>query len=379
MKKTILILSIFLIFFNLYFSEDYFVSAFQTDIREVLSTLSYDAGIPIIMDPNISGVLTLEMESDNLEEIMDLVLMPFGYAWKKYDKFILVGIPDHASDTAIYLNENYMVKMRNLNANDVVSLLPDYYANYVTLNENITDFITVIAPPKLAGDIAELIMKIDSNYYNLSFSIKAIQLDKQTFSQWFISEFEFIESTAFDEESGLSIIDNVFQIIEKIGSQKLKLILDKALEENVGEIVANVSLKTLIGNSTTVSGRLTNSGSEDEDVDYMGFSVSLIPYNLINNNIKVGIGVELKDLRAVNDLNMYLIGNIQSIIDLKLYEENYVASFDYRSFQNKNIGIPLISKIPGLGSIFSKKIQTEKEHKIIFLIECSEIRGENSE
>jgi type II secretory pathway component GspD/PulD (secretin) len=380
MKKYIVLFFIVIVFFYSAFSEEYFVSAFQTDIREVLSTLSYDSGIPIIMDPNISGVLTLEIVSDDFEEVMDLVLMPFGYAWKRYEDYILVGIPDHASDTAVYLNENYMVKMRNLNANDIVSLLPDYYSNFVTFNENINDFITIIAPPRLAGKIAELIMKIDSQYYNLTYTIKAIQLDKQTFSKWFVNEFQFAEVTPQDGASGISIVDNIFQIVENFGTQRLNLVLDKAIENNVGEIVANVSLTTMLGNNSTVSGRLTDTVSEsDEETEYMGFVLSLTPYNLINDIVKTGVTIELKDLREVNDLNMYLVGNMQSVVDLRLYEENYVASFDYSSFQSKDVGIPLISRIPGLGSVFSRKIQQEKEHKIIFLIECSEIRGENFE
>lgn len=380
MKKYIVLFFIVIVFFYSVFSEEYFVSAFQTDIREVLSTLSYDSGVPIIMDPNISGVLTLEIVSDNFEEIMDLVLMPFGYAWKRYEDYILVGIPDHASDTAVYLNENYMVKMRNLNANDIVSLLPDYYSNFVTFNENINDFITIIAPPRLAGKIAELIMKIDSQYYNLTYTIKAIQLDKQIFSKWFVNEFQIAEVTPQDGASGLSIVDNIFQIVENFGSQRLNLVLDKAIENNVGEVVVNVSLTTMLGNSSTVSGRLTDTISEsDEEKDYMGFVLSITPYNLINDIVKTGVTIELKDLREVNDLNMYLVGNMQSVVDLRLYEENYVASFDYISFQSKDVGIPLISRIPGLGSVFSRKIQQQKEHKIIFLIECSEIRGENFE
>ncbi|MGM0641229.1 MAG: hypothetical protein ACQESN_07410 [Thermotogota bacterium] len=379
MKKIIFFIFILTFFFINTFSQNYFVSAFQTDIREVLSTLSYDTGIPIIMDPNISGVLTLEIESDNLEEVMDLVLMPFGFAWKQYEDYILVGIPDHASDTAVHLNENYMIKTRNLNANDIVSLLPDYYSHYVTFNENITDFVTIIAPPKLAGDIAELIMKIDSQYYTLTYSIKAIQLDKQIFSEWFISEFQFVDATSQDGVSGISIVDNIFQIIESFGGQRLNLVLNRAIENNIGEIVANVSLKTMLGNSTTVSGRLTDTVSEEEDTDYMGFIVTLMPYTLINDNVKTGVSIELKDLREINDLNMYLVGNMQTVVDLRLYEENYVASFDYKSNQIKDVGIPLISKIPGLGSIFSRKIQAEKEHKIIFLIECNEIRGEKFE
>ncbi len=379
MKKIIFLFIISLLLFTTVFSQDYFVSAFQTDIREVLSTLSYDTGIPIIMDPNISGVLTLEFESDDLEEIMDLVLMPFGFAWKHYEDYILVGIPDHASDTAVYLNENYMMKTRNLDANDIVSLLPDYYSHYVTFNENITDFVTIIAPPNLAGDIAELIMKIDSQYYTLTYSIKAIQLDKQIFSEWFISEFQFVDATSQDGVSGISIVDNIFQIVESFGAQRLNLVLNRAIENNIGEIVANVSLKTMLGNSTTVSGRLTDTVSDEEDTDYMGFIVTLMPYTLINDNVKTGVSIELKDLREINELNMYLVGNMQSVVDLRLYEENYVASFDYKSSQNKDIGIPLISKIPGLGSIFSRKIQVDKEHKIIFLIECNEIRGEKFE
>ncbi|HPG48841.1 MAG TPA: hypothetical protein PLI81_07210, partial [Petrotogaceae bacterium] len=56
-------------------------SFFQTDIREAISNLSMDFETTILLDPNIAGYVTVEIKDKPFTKALEMILMPFGYAY----------------------------------------------------------------------------------------------------------------------------------------------------------------------------------------------------------------------------------------------------------------------------------------------------------
>ena len=64
---------------------------------------------------------------------------------------------------------------------------------------------------------------------------------------------------------------------------------------------------------------------------------------------------------------------------LNLDQEGTIGSFNYSTSSQVEIGVPLISKIPGIGMFFKTKIEKEVEQRLIFLVNCHASGGEINE
>jgi len=60
-------------------------SFFETDIRQVLIDLSMEAGVPILWDATVQGLVTYEAVEQPLEEVLKAILFPAGYTYTYED------------------------------------------------------------------------------------------------------------------------------------------------------------------------------------------------------------------------------------------------------------------------------------------------------
>ncbi|MFN3327463.1 MAG: hypothetical protein ACK40U_01175, partial [Fervidobacterium pennivorans] len=67
------------------------ISFFNTNLKDALNMLSVDTGAVIIYEPSISGAISIQVEAESLEKVLDLLLMPYSYYWTKVDGVYFVG------------------------------------------------------------------------------------------------------------------------------------------------------------------------------------------------------------------------------------------------------------------------------------------------
>lgn len=65
----------------------------DTEIGALLEILSYQARTGIVSSPDVKGAVTVNLYSVSLEEALDAVLTPLGFAWRKNRNTVFVGTP----------------------------------------------------------------------------------------------------------------------------------------------------------------------------------------------------------------------------------------------------------------------------------------------
>ena len=133
----------------------------ETDLRQALQDLSAQAGINIIVDPSVSGVVTVGLQEVSVDEALTLLLAGTGYLTKHETDYILVYSPDVDTPSFNDASSTRIVKVRSLSASSARSLMPPAFQRFIRVDDT-TDTLAITAPGNLMVRILADIETIDS-------------------------------------------------------------------------------------------------------------------------------------------------------------------------------------------------------------------------
>lgn len=133
----------------------------DTDIREALQDVASQAGVTILPDETVSGYVTLELTEVPLSKALEMILAPGGYIATKRDGYYLVSSGHPESPAFRNMAQSERIDLKDLDAEEVLALLPDFYAQYVKAIPG-KRFVTVTAPQPIIEDIRRIITLADS-------------------------------------------------------------------------------------------------------------------------------------------------------------------------------------------------------------------------
>ena len=87
----------------------YSISMRDSDIRSALMCFSKKSYYNITLDPDVSGIVTMDLKKVTLEEALDAILTPLGYAYRKEANIIKISKPK--PETRIF-TLNYLATVR---------------------------------------------------------------------------------------------------------------------------------------------------------------------------------------------------------------------------------------------------------------------------
>jgi len=130
----------------------------DNDLREVLQTLASQAGVVIIPDEIVTGLVTADLKAVPLETALEIVLAGTNYVVKKTPDYYLVASGKVEDPAFATVSETHHVKMNYVPGDDAVALLSSAFENYVKADANA---VLVTAPPTLANRIIADLKQID--------------------------------------------------------------------------------------------------------------------------------------------------------------------------------------------------------------------------
>ncbi|MFP3904994.1 MAG: type II secretion system protein GspD, partial [Armatimonadota bacterium] len=134
---------------------------FSTPLQQALMDVGAQAGVTILVGPNVEGSVTLDLQDVEVEKALELMLMPNGMVFNQLeDGEYLVMAPDPSSPNFERIAETQIVALAYLEPKTVVNALPARYAEYVTINEASQELV-ISAPQPLLDTITDLIADID--------------------------------------------------------------------------------------------------------------------------------------------------------------------------------------------------------------------------
>jgi type II secretory pathway component GspD/PulD (secretin) len=123
------------------------------------------AGIPIIPDVTVTGLVTAELQDVPLERALDIVLAGTPYVVKKTPYYYLVASAGLTDSKFPVISETRRVRMNYITAEAAVGLLSTAFKPYVQAEVGLpgtsTYTVCVTAPPALADRIVEDLKQID--------------------------------------------------------------------------------------------------------------------------------------------------------------------------------------------------------------------------
>jgi type IV pilus assembly protein PilQ len=134
---------------------------FDTSLRQVLSDLSFDSGIPILWDPTVQGLVTYEAIDQPLETVLRAILVPLGYTFREQDGAYWVGSADPKGPAFGSLSQTRVKALANIEADQAIKLLSDSFRPYVKAT-SMGNLVCITAPPMLVSRIEQDLESIDA-------------------------------------------------------------------------------------------------------------------------------------------------------------------------------------------------------------------------
>lgn len=151
----------------------------DTDMKDVLKDIAFQAGEEIILDDTVRGIVSAEFKECSFEEALEKILVQGGYAYKKIKDYYLIGYPDPKNPTFRHLADVETIKLDYLEAADCVKLLPDTFSQYIKADKE-TNFLIVTAPSQTIQTIKGHINKLDKKPGCVKIELLVVEMFSET-------------------------------------------------------------------------------------------------------------------------------------------------------------------------------------------------------
>jgi TonB family protein len=136
-------------------------SFFETETREVLRDISAQTGVKIVPDETVQGAVSIDFKNVPLETALQLILSSGNYSYKWMPEgYYLIGLCTPNSPSFNLLSVTDYFQPKYLKARELQSLLSEFYAPYIHVNDDI-NAITITAAPAVVARVKEDLGKLD--------------------------------------------------------------------------------------------------------------------------------------------------------------------------------------------------------------------------
>jgi type II secretory pathway component GspD/PulD (secretin) len=362
---------------------------YETDIRQAIADVAAQAGVSIIVDETVQGMITLEVSNLPLEECLRRILSPFGFTFRKLEGYYLVGsaYPDSPSFSLLSVTE--LIPLNNLRAKDVPGLLSKFYEPFIRVNEDM-DVLTVTASPEIIKRLKKDLAQIDVPLRQVMIEALVTELTKEARKSLGIDA----SWLAGKAGKSLSVIIPIGDLIDSsIGINytrpraeaegwvgEFKGTLKALIHDGKVKIRANPRVATLEGHKATIligkeqyyviaTGGAPYYYGQLERIP-VGISLQVIPYIAENGDITVDIQPEVSDVVGTGPTGLPVVNKraASTKVRVKDGETIVIGGLLQKNETTVRKKIPLLGEIPILGLLFSTTDKRVDEIETVIFI-----------
>lgn len=357
----------------------------ETDLRQALMDVAAQAKVNIIMDDTVTGWVTLEFTNVPLEKALEMMLLPYGFVYRKMDGFYLVGSADIKNPVFNVLSSTEVIKLNYVTASQAYSLLSKFYEPYVQMDET-SNKITVTGPPAIVQRVKEDLAKIDRPPQQIMIEAMVTELSEDAsktlgadwtwgFSNKLITPSETTGELQLDKLVAGLTYTTTGEFTRQILAS-LKVLVDKGQ----AEIRANPRLATLEGQPASIfvgrkeyfvvdlsSGTTVSRTLQTVDV---GVTLNVIPYVTDQQEITVTIEPEVSELNSAGDATLPSISRrtAKATIRVKDGDTIVIGGLRQQNKFTKRTKIPFLGDLPIIGYFFSSTSTVTTTSEVVILI-----------
>ncbi len=362
---------------------------YETDLRQAVADVAAQAGVSIIVDESVQGMITLEVTDLPLEECLRRILSPFGFTFKKLKGYYLVGsaYPDSPSFSLLSVTE--LIPLNNLRAKDVPGLLSKFYEPFIRVSEEM-DVLAVTASPEIIERLKRDLSQIDVPLRQVMIEALVTELSKDARKSLGIDA-SWLAGKAGKSLSVIlpigDLIDSSFGIrytrqnAEAEGwVGEFKGTLKALIQDGKVNIRANPRVATLEGHKATiliakeqyyviVTGGAPYYYGQLERIP-VGITLQVVPYIAENGEITVDIQPEVSDVVGTGATGLPVVNKraASTKVRVKDGETIVIGGLIQKNESNVKKKIPLLGDIPILGLLFSRTDKRVDEIETVIFI-----------
>ncbi|MGB9614915.1 MAG: hypothetical protein ACPL3B_05405 [Fervidobacterium sp.] len=350
----------------LVFSDE--ISFFNTNIKDVLNTISLDYGKVILYEPNITGAVTLNLSSEHIdfERLLTLILLPYNYYWTKIEDIYFVGIANPNSPSFVNVSRMYEIPLRYTSSDKIYDMIPKVFQDYI-IKQYTADNLLVYAPIPIASKIANFVSKIDKPLEKRSIEIKIVDTS-ESYLKSLLNDVLVLSGSTI-----VPFLPNQIQV--SLPSMSLNVIYANSKDEEgqfqviyegILNASNNVPLKVSTQKVMTVNkysdGKLISTQTTSE------INVQITPKFLYTSCL-IDVDVQISGLPTTNEANFESRGSSLKTTTNIEYGKYYVlASVSYDRLVQKEGGVTVLKDIPIIGNFFKRYYYETEKRYIIFIL-----------
>lgn len=363
-------------------------SFFDTDLRQVLSDVSLDAGVPILWDPSVSGFITYEAVDKPLDEVLKAILLPLGYTFICDGGVYYVGSADPAGQAFGLLSKTEVVTLSNLAAKEAVGLLNDSFQQYVKPSAT-SNLVCITAPPtllaRIRGDLQQLDLPQDLILIEVILSEISTDALKEMGLDWSLNR--VTEDGEWSAGTDHANLDAAALVVTFSGASLGKHALDLAasLEALVQSGDASIRSSPRI---TTLNGRpaeinltreqyfiIQTGGSEMYRYNTLesvssGIKLEITPWASEAGEVSVLVSTEVGDVvgKGSGDLPEISRRTANTSVRVQDGETFTIGGLRLRLEEQVQHKVPILGSIPLLGALFRHEETRVQESEMVIFI-----------
>lgn len=366
---------------------------YDTDIIQALRDISAQAGIPIIPDVSVQGLVSLEVINVPFEECLRRLLAPNGLTFRRFEDYYLVGSPRPDNPSSYLLTSTEQIRPNYFKAKDLATLVSEYYMPFIKVNDN-SNIIAITASPDIIKQFKKDLEAIDKPPRQVLIEAMITEVSKDglqslgidwsgsiskkndtIFSLQLLSNLANIADTTF----GL-IFGNVTRTLGKF-TYSFTPSIQALVTSGKASIRANPKIVTLDGQKATIlagkeayysiiTGPINYQYERLEMIKY-GVSLEITPYiSEDKREITLEVIPEVSDVigQGITDLPILSKRAAKTKIRVKDGEKIVIGGLLQKSERTVLRKIPFLGDIPFLGLLFRTTTKVAEETEVVIFI-----------
>jgi len=366
----------------------------DTDLRSVLAELSQRTAVPIIVDPNVSGTVTVSFEDLSLDEALQLVLAGKPYVFKKAPYYYLVAVRSTNSPLFSGDVETRRLRLSYAPALRAKALLSPVFAPYVQVEPSGTqdpndqgNTLIITAAPGLIDRIVEDIKEIDRFKRQVFLDARVVVLEPNELPnlglEW--KRPPVPSMTSSPGTSPKTIVPPIGTAPDRAATDSLMMALSLLQENHRADIIANPKVIAQHGRQAQMKviqeEWFMMTVPSTSDPFYMreearkiesGTVMTITPRVGDNNDIMLEMAVEVTDsipkAHAGSDLPVVTRRTLKNALTIKDGGTVVVSGLIENRSKSGGKRAPVLADIPSLGELFQNRSNDKSGRELVAFI-----------
>jgi type II secretory pathway component GspD/PulD (secretin) len=373
-------------------------SFFETDLRQALTDLSLQTGVPIIVDATVQGMVTYQAVNQPLDEVLGAIVEPAGYAFSLVNGRYYVGSSKPDDPSFGLLSKTAVVTLSSIDPVEAVSLLSDHFKPFVKASKS-ANMVCVTAPPTTLARILKDIEALDRPPLQVLLEVVVTEISTDALRKmgldWRLSHSTDKSSwevgTDHTNISGASLLAKYAGTSLSIADHAVDLAtsLEMLLDTGQAKIRANPRITTLNGRTAQIGLTkdqyfiIATSASQYYQYNTLqsissGIKLEITPYASDSGTVTVYVKPEVGDVIGSGREGLPEITKRTASTSVRVRDgETFaVGGLDIQNDKAVQRKVPLLGSIPLLGYFFRYDERQVTDTEIVIFVTPHIIREE---